>query len=364
MKYFINNNSTKSNPKKTEILNLFSTFITTQKSFPQLKPKKAEYPFTEQRKTAHKAKINIEGIPVPFNDESLLLDQCLNFPSKVKSLNYDIKKSNIEQIKNLILPSIRQSYESIDFIRMQFASPSSKNKISYIAKEISENKFNSPKLHEIRSNYFIKRIVNENKTTLKKIKIAITDTRTPEEIEESYDSFVSESLQIVRLKKIIKNFLCAKDNKLNQIVLAKDKFFDSKENKVNFMFDIYQVPTFKNNFINYSNKMENLNQYKNVIDQGINRYLNLLKYSIQKKKDNLKNHVVNEKEIEEEKKLKKLLDEDPNDNVNFLRSRDRDKNNQIYEIDNFFIHKYSKYQNVRLSSDKIKNVIFYEYKCI
>ena len=130
------------------------------------------------------------------------------------------------------------------------------------------------------------------------------------------------------------------------------------------MFDIYQVPTFKNNFINYSNKMENLNQYKNVIDQGINRYLNLLKYSIQKKKDNLKNHVVNEKEIEEEKKLKKLLDEDPNDNVNFLRSRDRDKNNQIYEIDNFFIHKYSKYQNVRLSSDKIKNFIFYEYTCL
>ena len=32
---------------KAEILNLFSTFITTQKSFPQLKPKKAEYPFTE-----------------------------------------------------------------------------------------------------------------------------------------------------------------------------------------------------------------------------------------------------------------------------------------------------------------------------
>ena len=96
MKYFINNNSTKSNPKKTEILNLFSTFITTQKSFPQLKPKKAEYPFTEQRKTAHKAKINLDGIPVPFNDESLLLEQCLNCPSKVKSLNYDIKKSNIE----------------------------------------------------------------------------------------------------------------------------------------------------------------------------------------------------------------------------------------------------------------------------
>lgn len=354
-KYFIQNNTIKINPKTTEILHLF---VTQTKKPPQLYPKKIKCPSTMGKLKAHRPKINSGSFPPPFNDESLLLDQCLNYPSKVKLLNDDLKKSNIEQIKQLILPSIANSFQSIDFIQMKFSSPVTHYKISSIAKEVSANKFESPKYHEIRSNFFIKDVINKNKKTLATIKKAITDTRTPEEKEEAYDSFVSESLAMIKLKRLIRNFLGAKDNKLNQIVIEKEKFFDSLENKVNFIYDIYKVPNFKNNFINYTNKMDSLNQYKNIIDTGINKYLNLLKYSIQKEKDNRKNHIENEKEQEEKRKLKKLLNEDPDDEVNFLRSRDKDNNKLLYEIDNFFIHKYVKYQNVNFANDKVKKCIF------
>ena len=82
-------------------------------------------------------------------------------------------------------------------------------------------------------------------------------------------------------------------------------------------------------------------------------YLNILKYSIQRKNDeekNLKNisanryiqKKLNKREIEAEK-------------MNYFKfNEEEDKNTKIYELEKFFIHKYSRYNKVNIVNWKMK----------
>ena len=388
----IHNNNTTTNPSsssstnKTDLLRFFITTTNTGELRSSLSnPLKLEHPFKKQyfkrqiNPITHNNNNPNALPPSSFNNDLLFLEQAVKDPNKVSTLNHLMRKSCIDQIKCLVLPKIKSDLSSLTsdastgYIKMTFSVPAIKKQISFIANEVSRNEYSAPKYHELKSNYLIHRMINENKRLKKKIHLSIMDTRTYEEKEESYDKFTSDDLQIIKIKKAVSSFLGAKDNKLNQQEFQHYPFFESLENKINFIYDSYQLPTFKNKFINYNGIMDNLNEYKNIIDSGINRYLNILKYHIQYKKDNKHNKVFDEQEIEinnnnnthnnvnenikDEALERNLFDVQE---INSLKPKDKDSHNQsMYGIENFFLHKYSKYDGIAICKDKkIYNVIF------
>lgn len=388
----INNNNTTTNPSssltsnKTDLLRFFITTTNTGELRSSLSnPIKLPHPFSSKKKLHFKRQINpithnnnnTNALsPSSFNNDLLFLEQAVKDPTKVSTLNHLMRKSCIDQIKCLVLPKIKSDLSSLTsdasagYIKMTFSAPVIKKQISFIANEVSRNEYSAPKYHELKSNYLIHRMINENKKLKKKIHLSIMDTRTYEEKEESYDKFTSDDLQIIKIKKAVSSFLGAKDNKLNQQEFQHYPFFESLENKINFIYDSYQLPTFKNKFINYNGIMDNLNEYKNIIDSGINRYLNILKYHIQYKKDNKRSGVFDEQEIEINNNTHHNVNENIKDEtlernlfdvqeINSLKPKDKDSNNQMYGIENFFLHKYSKYDAIAICKDKkIYNVIF------
>ena len=163
----------------------------------------------------------------------------------------------------------------------------------------------------------------------------------------------------IKLRKIVLDFLQAKDNRLNQVQIEKNVFFLLFENRVNFIFDSYKVPNIKNHFIDLSNKLLKINNYPNIIDNGIREYLNIRKFTIQRNEDIKFNKTLNyETNIKIKKKVNKK--DDIYEKDNFLRFQEEEDNNtKIYELDSFFIHKYTRYGGVHLTEHKIKYIIYY-----
>ena len=201
---------------------------------------------------------------------------------------------------------------------------------------------------------------------------------------EVYDIVPNKSLEDMKILDNIKNFLTAKDNKLNQTLVKNDSFYSKFENKVNFLYDMNLIPNFKNNLGNFLKNVDDEIYIicNNYIDHGISVYLNKLKVKIQKRKDeklkkiNLKNRKIDLKNIkklnnEEEKKYYdnlikddyNILDEYLKEKKNLINSPEQIKNDdeRIYELNDFFENKYVKYKNVKFTNERIKEKIFNFY---
>ena len=294
-------------------------------------------------------------IEMDYNNES---------QSNFAKINSIIKKTNLEEIRDIVLPEMKQIYDNLGYINLKFYTPKTLIRIKNLSEIFNQN--HSQKIHELKTNFLISQEIKEYKKDMNRIKNAVNDKRTKEEIEEADDIFFDEDLKEIKLKRLIKNFLGAKDNKLNQLQFGREPFFENFENKVNFIYDINQIPNIKNNFIDLSSKINNLNEYKNVIDYGINNYLCTVRFNIQKNKDD-KDFMINnpieyrkkeklkqkENEIYKKKKMKNI------DNDNYLKNREEeDKYSIIYILENFFRHKILKYNNIGFTSDKIKSIIY------
>lgn len=189
------------------------------------------------------------------------------------------------------------------------------------------------------------------------MKKSVQDNRSPEEIEEAYDTVVFENLKLIQLKKVIKEFLCAKDNKLNQIVFSKEEVFKTYPDVVNFYCDIYLVPHFKNKLCNFENKFKRIDQYKNIIDSGICRYLNSLKIKIQKEKDERSNkrYQIKEEQVNKPEEQKKT--------INVIESKNKEEQEVTYEYELFF-GKIARYAHTGVTNSKIKDIVFNNYQII
>lgn len=345
--FFITNNTMKQTPKKTEILNLFNT-INTEKSRPKI------YALPKVKK--EKKNMITHNLEVPFFDDSQLFsDEQQTSKNKIKSLKGLINLSNVEQIKSIILPEIKANNYK-DQIDSNFAKDMINSKIHSLAEDISRGKYTSQGFHELRQNILIEQVLEKNQKSIENLGKAVKEIKTKEILEEERDVCVFENLREIRLKQLIRNFLGAKDNKLNQvnIRIEHEKFFKILVNKVNFIEDGYQIPDFKNNFVNYRDKMDKLNEYRNIIDRGINIYLNIVRYALQRCKDDKKEMI--EREIAKESRAED--EEDPNDKINFLRTKEKNKDKIFYEVTNFFVHKYVKYDKVRFADNKYRDIIY------
>ena len=213
----------------------------------------------------------------------------------------------------------------------------------------------------------------KNSYTSNKLLLELTKFKLKEEendYDENYDSFQDRNINDYNLLKVITNFLRSKDNKLNQISIEKEKFYNSFENRINFIYDIIGVPCFKNHFIKIiPNKdliVENISN--NLVESGIHYYLNKLRVRYQReldeKEEKRKLELIKEEHIRnlKAKKEKEKMDEFDNAEQAFKTDVKQIIIQEIkkdidYEIEDFFYLKYIRYDNVHFSGEKEKTAI-------
>ena len=228
-----------------------------------------------------------------------------------------------------------------------------------------------------KRNFFNSKISSTEQTknsyTSNKLLLELTKFKLKEEendYDENYDSFQDRNINDYNLLKVITNFLRSKDNKLNQISIEKEKFYNSFENRINFIYDIIGVPCFKNHFIKIiPNKdliVENISN--NLVESGIHYYLNKLRVRYQReldeKEEKRKLELIKEEHIRnlKAKKEKEKMDEFDNAEQAFKTDVKQIIIQEIkkdidYEIEDFFSLKYIRYDNVHFSGEKEKTAI-------
>lgn len=243
-------------------------------------------------------------------------------------------------------------------------------KIQHTTKLISDYSKNAPVIQGMRAEYIVNKYqksINKQKDKVNKIQKGL---RSQEEIIESKDTVAYYDVRESELKKNIYGLLRAKGNKLNQLDIGPESFYKKLENRINFLQDVYQVPYFKNNLLNYfhsENKAKKLCEYQNYIEHGIVLYLDVLKVKIQREKDELieeekrkKNSSIKEEKKEEEvneNNIDKLLltldqkDDQP------ISQEEQQKNLNLYELEDFFIHKYVRYESINISCQQAREII-------
>ena len=319
--YFIIDNKTKKKPKKTEILCLFDTFMTQGKDFKKNKYLNLKYnnitltdkstlnSFFDNQNNFSKKHIRNYYSTIEtssFNENSITdFTNYNNFKTK--------KKSSLKKSRQINLPDFKNNKkDSFDKMDLDFYFPNQKN-MSQLSEILTHKKFNSHKFNDIKTKYYIEKSFNKEKLSNNIIFKEFIEAKTNEEILEEKDKFYDEDIRDLKIKHIILKFLQAKDNKLNQ-------------------------------------KLFNINKYPNLIEHGIFRYLKLLRYVIQRKKDN---------EYYEKEEVKLSKEEIEDDKNNYLRFKDyEDRNTKIYELDQFFVYKFTKYNGTKIANWKIKNCIY------
>lgn len=201
--------------------------------------------------------------------------------------------------------------------------------------------------------------------------------RPLDEEEEMYDTFIIEDPVEVELKQTIRNFLISKDNKLNQISMSKDPFFDLIENKVNYTFDVFIVPHIKNIIRHYPVTKDNQIDYfntKNNLTPEISRYLYLRKFKLQKEKDeheSIMKTALNDQNIQNEiqqYKERLMSREHSSKAMSNLEIKQYEKETIMpkidisgFDLEDFFINKYIRYEHTEIASDTNKDFILHKF---
>ena len=167
--------------------------------------------------------------------------------------------------------------------------------------------------------------------------------------------------------------LFSQEYKFNYIQI-NEEFFKNFENRINFMYDIYRVPVFKNNLVKIKlNKIDSLafEEWKNinVINPTTWNYLNRIKTKIQREKDEeLKKQ--KEEEIRKKnyiikfiKKMQKIKTHDSVKKINNKNNRNNLQSEDLYAT----LGKYGQKSTRNIKSNKLdiinnyKNFIHRKY---
>ena len=242
--------------------------------------------------------------------------------------------------------------------------------------ERGNNILNSKKTSYTENKLTIENNYNNNTKIITEFSPLDYNLKDEEELDEEtayekYDSFNDRNLEETYILKVVTDFLRSKDNKLNQVSTNQEKFYNSFENRINFIFDIIGVPCFKNHFIKLNATKESVmnNISNNLVETGIHYYLNKLRVKYQRQFD----------ESEEKKKLE-LLKEKNYNKQNTLKEKEKmdefdnaeqafkevipkttviEINKEIdYDTEDYFSLKLIRFENVKLADLKERNAIF------
>lgn len=291
-------------------------------------------------------------------------------------------KHKIKMVKKGSVPmAIRKDYlEFINKKRRIFFNPS--NTSQYV--------------HERSSDYLIQKIKKSKSYQILQPNYVLKQKNPKEEINEMRDVVPSLPFKAQDIIDQIRN-LFSQEFKFNYAQI-NDEFFQNFENRVNFIFDIYRVPIFKNNLVKIilkKGKTLEIEEWKNinVINTNTWNYLNRLKTQIQKEKDEKlkkqKEEEIKKKMEEEEAELLNKAKERNNkkkeknsnnekddkcDDKNFIEDEnfkkmilDIEKEGHLKEqnlADLYIIEEYFNYKNksdnnkVSIASDKLRYIFF------
>ena len=303
-------------------------------------------------------------------------------------IRFKKKKQNLKKdIKTGIIP-IEQRKDYFEFINKR-------RKIIFNPKDTSQY------VHDKSSDYLIYSIKKTKSYQLLQPEYTIKPKNQKEEIIEMRDKVPNMAFKTQKLIKQIRN-LFSQDFKFNYTQFNED-FYDKFENKINFIDDIYRVPIFKNNLVKIilnKNEPYGYEEWKNinVINSTTWNHLNRVKRKLQREKDE---KLKREKELElkkkqeedldymkkkkEEKKEKKTEDEHGEEESN--NSDEEDDNNKriikqeenyynimknvekeeqikqgkyedLYIIEEYFIHKNNCNSTVSIASDRLRYIYF------
>ena len=240
-------------------------------------------------------------------------------------------------------------------------------------------------VHERSTNYLISSITkSKSYAVLSNEMIKKDQTEELLEMRDIVPSFNSNSEKMINQIKS----LFSQDFKFNNMQFNED-FYQSFENRINFMEDIFRVPVIKNNLVKIKidrNKSLGISEWKNinVITHQTWNFLNQLKRKIQREKDenakklqeylNKKREMEKEYEILEKKNKGKI--EDKKDEKENLKEQEKLKNimndiigkeekkeqkfEDLYDIEEYFLHKNTYFDdNVSIAPDRLRAIFFH-----
>ena len=343
-------------------------------------PKQQQLKSKEKIKDNQKSTISTTHIYSPRSITNEYLTERLNKPKlKMNTITFqDAQKSIKTKSKIKTYKILKTTYP----ITLKKFKPKIKKNIlntpiKLLTKSIitlrnsDRNLFNSKTLETEQTKYTIttKNIISEFTPIDSKIH---DEEDLDNEIEyEKYDSFPDRNLEETYILKVVTDFLRSKDNKLNQVSTNQEKFYNSFENRINFIFDIIGVPCFKNHFIKFNATKDLVinNISNNLVESGIHYYLNKLRVKYQRqfdeKEEKKKLELIKEKNFKNQKskKDKEKMDEFDNAEQAFKEVIPKTKvieiNKEIdYDTEDYFSLKLIRFENVKLADYKERNSIF------
>ena len=343
-------------------------------------PKQQQLKSKEKIKDNQKSTISTTHIYSPRSITNEYLTERLNKPKlKMNTITFqDAQKSIKTKSKIKTYKILKTTYP----ITLKKFKPKIKKNIlntpiKLLTKSIitlrnsDRNLFNSKTLETEQTKYTIttKNIISEFTPIDSKIH---DEEDLDNEIEyEKYDSFPDRNLEETYILKVVTDFLRSKDSKLNQVSIGKEDFYNSYENRINFIFDIIGVPCFKNHFIKFNVTKDLIinNISNNLVESGIHYYLNKLRVKYQRqfdeKEEKKKLELIKEKNFKNQKskKDKEKMDEFDNAEQAFKEVIPKTKvieiNKEIdYDTEDYFSLKLIRFENVKLADLKERNSIF------
>ena len=316
-------------------------------------------------------------------------------------INENIKKPRLRFLGNLIKFGKEKKYIKKEVKKEIVPLETRRDYLEYITKKrkLYFNPNNTSQyVHDKRSDYLIKKITKSKSYIVLQPNYVFKQKYPKEEMIEMRDEVPSLPFNAQNLINEIRN-LFSQEYKFNYIQI-NEEFFKNFENRINFMYDIYRVPVFKNNLVKIKlNKIDSLafEEWKNinVINPTTWNYLNRIKTKIQREKDEelrkQKEEEIRKKEEEEEmkflnkrKKEKEIKNKDcKNPNLSeeekeceeFKKEEENFKNlisniekegelkeqktEDLYIIEEYFNYKKI-YENnkVSIASDKLRYIFF------
>ena len=243
--------------------------------------------------------------------------------------------------------------------------------------ERGNNILNSKKTSYTENKLTIENNYNNNTKIITEFSPLDYNLKDDEELDEEtayekYDSFNDRNLEETYILKVVTDFLRSKDNKLNQ-VSVHEKFYNSFENRINFIYDIIGVPCFKNHFIKFNSKKDLIieNISNNLVETGIHYYLNKLRVRYQREQDEKekkrKLELIKEEYIRNQKIENETMDQFESAEAAFKEMYKKPKTIEInkeidYDTEDFFSLKFIRFENVTFTGVKERNAISKKFK--
>ena len=243
--------------------------------------------------------------------------------------------------------------------------------------ERGNNILNSKKTSYTENKLTIENNYNNNTKIITEFSPLDYNLKDEEELDEEtayekYDSFNDRNLEETYILKVVTDFLRSKDNKLNQ-VSVHEKFYNSFENRINFIYDIIGVPCFKNHFIKFNSKKDLIieNISNNLVETGIHYYLNKLRVRYQREQDEKekkrKLELIKEEYIRNQKIENETMDQFESAEAAFKEIYKKSKIIEIskeidYDTEDFFSLKFIRFENVTFTGVKERNAISKKFK--